>query len=296
VDTNARVVADSIYPNGVRLTSFEDDFWRPILAEVNTHCVLARNSASSRAIPLAKQLAKVREKPAVPMVWPAEQKGMQGGDEVDDIVGAQIIWRTAAEKAAKSAADLGALGIHKSIPNRLLEPFLMHKALITGTAWDNFFMLRRDKAAEPHLRAVAEMMYAAREESVPRELQMGEWHLPYLRDGEEDLIREEGFDPRHISSARCARTSYETQSGIRDLKEDVRLYTDLTGNGHASPLEHVATPCPENSHEVEVPVFDLDVTDVLTTKTLILPKYGKFLGYHQHRFDVEIARGYQSYS
>jgi thymidylate synthase ThyX len=292
----AKVIADSIYAGGPRLTSFEVRFNRFVLAEVNTHRTFSRNSASSRAIPLRKQLAKVQSAPAMPVVWPAEQKGMQGGEETDDLIAAGIpVWRHAADEAAKAAALLGKANVHKSVVNRLLEPFLMHTAIITATAYDNFFMLRLDPLAQPEFRVAAEAMKAAYDASTPVELEMGQWHLPYLREGEEAEIRKEGFDPRHISSARCARTSYETQGGVRDLTEDVRLYGNLTVNGHASPLEHVATPSPENSHQVEIQAFDLDVMDVVGTKVVTLPKYGNLLGYHQHRFDVEVARDYQSF-
>ncbi len=294
--TYAKIITDSIYRNGPRLTTFEVCFHRFVLAEANTHRVFSRNSASSRAIPLRKQLEKVENDPAQPVIWASEQRGMQGGDEIDAPGYATTAWEKAAWQAAQSAAALGGLGVHKSIANRLLEPFLMHTAVITATAYDNFFMLRCDPLAQPEIRLVAEMMKAAYDESVPVELEMGQWHLPYLREGEEQEILTEGFDPRHISSARCARTSYETQAGVRDLNEDVRLYGNLTINGHASPLEHVATPSPYNLHEVGVPVFDWEVTDVLKTKTLTLPLYGNLLGWHQHRFDVEVDRGYQSYA
>lgn len=292
----AKVIADSISAAGHRLTSFEVCFNRFVLAEVNTHRTFSRNSASSRAIPLRKQLAKVQDAPAMPVIWAAEQKGMQGGDEIEQTHLAQSAWLRARDNAVTAAEDLGGLGVHKSIANRLLEPFLMHTALITATAYDNFFALRLDPLAQPELRVAAEAMKEAYDASTPRELEPGQWHLPYLREGEGEEIIKEGYDPRHISSARCARTSYETQGGVRDLTEDVRLYTNLTTNGHASPLEHVATPDPRNEHKVIVPVYDYEVSDVLEEMELTLPMYGNFLGWHSHRYDVEASRGYQSFA
>jgi thymidylate synthase ThyX len=58
------VIADSISPYGHRLTTFEVVMHRFVLAEFNTHRVFSRNSASSRAIPLAKQLDRVLNDPA----------------------------------------------------------------------------------------------------------------------------------------------------------------------------------------------------------------------------------------
>jgi len=61
----AKIIADSI-ASGVRLTTMEVCFPRFILAEFNTHRVFSRNSASSRAIPVERRIAQVRENPFVP--------------------------------------------------------------------------------------------------------------------------------------------------------------------------------------------------------------------------------------
>ena len=44
---SAKILADSLNPCGVRLTTFEITFPRIVLAEFNTHRVFSRNSASS---------------------------------------------------------------------------------------------------------------------------------------------------------------------------------------------------------------------------------------------------------
>jgi hypothetical protein len=41
-----------------------------------------------------------------------------------------------------------------------------------------------------------------------------------------------------LSVARCARISYLTHDGKRDLGKDIALYDQLLGNGHLSPFEH----------------------------------------------------------
>ncbi|WP_426504414.1 hypothetical protein ACPPVO_43575 [Dactylosporangium sp. McL0621] len=76
----ATVVADSVSPAGDRLTTLEVTFPRCILAEVNTHRVFSRNSASSRAVPVRKMLEQVKTDPFVPIRWRAAQAGMQGGE------------------------------------------------------------------------------------------------------------------------------------------------------------------------------------------------------------------------
>jgi hypothetical protein len=80
VSYSAKVIADSINPFGNRLTTLQVTFPRFILAELNTHRVLSRNSASSRVIPPEKLIARVLAHPFVPevfysraMVLPQEQ-------------------------------------------------------------------------------------------------------------------------------------------------------------------------------------------------------------------------------
>ena len=59
----AKIVADSINIQGDRLTTLEVVMPRYILAEFNTHRMLSRNSASSRAIPFDKMLEMVKTNP-----------------------------------------------------------------------------------------------------------------------------------------------------------------------------------------------------------------------------------------
>ncbi|MFP4698703.1 MAG: hypothetical protein ACLFMO_08365, partial [Eubacteriales bacterium] len=63
---SAEIVADSVDPRGNRITSFLLTFPRFILAELNTHIMFSRNSASSRAIPFEKVVKMVEEDPFMP--------------------------------------------------------------------------------------------------------------------------------------------------------------------------------------------------------------------------------------
>lgn len=140
----ARVLLDSVSPEGVRLTTFEVTLHRFVLAELNTHRVFSRNSASSRAIPFSQQVAKVMEHPAIPVEWRQRQRGMQGGELLNraDTLNARHHWEWARAKAVEAAQSLHDLGVHKSIVNRLLEPFLWHNVIITATEWDGFWEQR----------------------------------------------------------------------------------------------------------------------------------------------------------
>ncbi len=65
----AEVVADSLSPQRDRLTSLLVTFPRIILAEVNTHRMLSKNTSSSRAIPFNKMVEVVQNDPFIPIAW-----------------------------------------------------------------------------------------------------------------------------------------------------------------------------------------------------------------------------------
>jgi hypothetical protein len=255
---SAKVILDSISEHGDRLTTMELKIWRPMLAEVNTHRSHSRNSASSRAIPVEKQIARVEATPAFPIFWASEQPGMQGGGELTeaDLRDAKdlyedVWWSTVSiiKTYLESHPDKSTR-LHKSLINRLLEPFMWHTiiASATGPGWENFFKLRSTAfttLAQPEFSTVADLAYRAYNESLPKVLKVGEWHTPYITDEDDFSSFEHPVEARKaVSVARCARVSYLTHDGIRDLTEDLAMYARLvTANPpHDSPLEHVATP------------------------------------------------------
>jgi thymidylate synthase ThyX len=271
---DAKVLADSRSPSGHRLTTLEATFPRFVLAEFNTHRVFSRNSASSRAIPIAKQLRRVLEDPYVPIEFGSNQPGMQAGpaltgEKRDAAEGEWLCARDdAVRRVLRLVADPEAVGldddlqaalgrveeaireraqppewlnVHKQVANRLLEPFMWHTVIVTATEWDNFWNLRCHPDAQPEIRLIAERMRAATAASEPAELGWDEWHLPLVRPEDreqvasiEDLIK--------ISAGRCARVSYLTHAGKRDLSADIELHDRLLESGHMSPLEHPAQP------------------------------------------------------
>lgn len=274
------VLADSVSPEGHRITTFEVTFPRLVLAEFNTHRVFSRNSASSRAIPVATQLRRVLEDPYVPAGFGTNQPGMQAGEDLagDDHERARREWLAARDSAVAhvlalvadpsvvpagatldellallddlkprlASRDLpdGWLNVHKQLANRLLEPFMWHTLIVTATEWDNFFHLRAHPDAQPEIQEIARMMRAAHEASEPAEVAYGAWHLP--------LIGENGGDPADaglseeellkVATGRCARVSYLTHAGTRDPSADLVLHDRLLESGHLSPFEHPARP------------------------------------------------------
>lgn len=247
---SARILRDSLSPDGYRLTSFEVTFPRIVLAEFNTHRVFSRNSASSRAIPVEKMLKKVQEDPFIPIYWGKNQKGMQADQELtdDEQLAAVDAWLHARDKAIDSAQTMLAMGIHKQITNRILEPWLWHTVIVTATEWDNWRGLRCNKEAQPEIRRIADMMMDLLDSSTPVQVESGYWHLP-LVDDYLDLI-DAGYsetDIVKICVGRCCRVSYLTHDGKRDPKADIELFDRLLKSGHMSPFEHAARP----AHDLE---------------------------------------------
>ena len=77
---NAEIVADSLSPQGDRLTSLLITMPRIILSEMNTHRMLSKNTSSSRAIPFNKMVQAVQENPFIPIAWQKYHPGMQGSE------------------------------------------------------------------------------------------------------------------------------------------------------------------------------------------------------------------------
>ncbi len=215
----AKIVADSISPQRYRITTMLLTFPRFILAELNTHRVFSRNSASSRAIPFEKMVKMVEEDPFIPIAWQKDHKGMQGTEyftDPEDIKELTESWLSALDLAVRRAKEIDEWGATKQLCNRLLEPFMWHTALVTATEFDNFFKLRCPKYnykgktfrskkdliaanlgtfpktlsdvewfqlstsnAEIHIQALAESIWDTIKESKPKELKEGEWHIPF---------------------------------------------------------------------------------------------------------------------
>lgn len=244
---SADILADTKPPEGQRLTTMELTYPRCIHAEFMTHRMFSRNSASSRAIPIEKVLERIDAAPFVPLVWGMNQKGMQARTLHGDPVRCEAEWLAARDVALEAAIRLNDLNLHKQIVNRVVEPWMWITVIATGVkgAWENFFKLRCHPDAEPHIQEIA---YMARElydaELDLRDVEWGESHLPLTGfDGDD------GLDPmqlKAVSTARCARVSYLTHDGKRDVQADLDLHERLSTNGHWSPFEHVAECTPIN--------------------------------------------------
>lgn len=259
----ARVIADSIYENGPRLTTFQLKYPRFIHAELMTHRVFSRNAASSRAIPIKTMIQRVKDDPAMPVWWGKNQPGMQAKEELSDkpqdVKGwyglpspkadAMATWLRGRDRAIETVEELMEIGLHKQISNRPLEPWSHIEVVLTTSRHSNHYGLRDHGEAQPEYQDLAGKMLNAHQASTPEVLTPGEWHLPYIVDADYEWAFENEFGDKvsrtlqKISAARCARVSYLKHDSTKaTVDEDLAMFDRLMGGSvkHASPTEHQA--------------------------------------------------------
>ncbi len=287
-----KIIADSINAIGKRITTFELEYQRFIHAELLTHKMLSRNSASSRAIPVSKVLEQVRNDPSMPCYWGKNQAGMQAKEELTgrELELVKGDWVHAAEEAAKYSEVLSSLGCHKQIANRVTEPFQWMKVVITATEWNNCWHLRDHDDAQPEIHELFHEMKQQYDKHEPNYLLVGEWHLPYIKidfndagiiykDADGNILTEE--EALRVSASCCAQVSYRKMDTSQEKADDIfkRLVDSVPV--HASPCEHQAK-C-------------IDVTRIIENETVLWPEglthvdrngklwSGNLQGWIQHR-------------
>lgn len=237
-----RVIADSIAMHHTRVISVEAIYHRYIHGEVMTHKKFSRNAMSSRAIPVTRMIQMIQEQPAIPVFWGKNQKGMQADEELPaDVQKAALEdWLGAFNAVLPFVQRMHERGVHKQVANRPLEPWMYMRTIITADqfGWANTFNLRDHPAAQPEFRTLAALALDAVNDSKPKALLPGQWHLPYIRD-EELAAGYSDDDLLDMSAARCARVSYNKHDGgTSTLEDDHGLAVSLKKEPHASPFEH----------------------------------------------------------
>lgn len=260
-----------------RLSTIVARFPRPVLAEVNTHRVFSRNSASSRARSIKTTIRDVMETPYIPL-FTNNQKGM-GGEYVTKEVRELAVetWLQARDSAVSyvlrlllgglipdtSDRDIAsnyenlvdlyysevynaevpnpvALSVHKQNVNRLLEPFSWHEAVITSSYWDNFLDLRNHNDAQPEIHAMAALVDAVLRASTPHRTWI---HLPFISSADVPANSADFKDIYSValrSSTECAQISFRDKSNAVRATATTALGERLLESKHFSPFEHVA--------------------------------------------------------
>ena len=147
----------------------------------------------------------------------------------------------------------------------------MEYAFVNGIPSDYFSRFTTEEwleisksGAEIHIQTLAEAMWDAMNESTPKPLSDGQWHIPFgdkmgwQNDNREEF---ESFAKKHniasqgelfkikIATARCARLSYMTFDGKIDYEKDIKLHDQLLESRHASPFEHVCRVLTNEEYE-----------------------------------------------
>lgn len=308
----AKIIADSVSEVGHRITTFELEYNRYIHGELLTNRLFSRNCSSSRAIPINKMIEHTENNMAMPIYYGSKRAGMQAGVEVKNTLLPKLLWKGSFHVVKQVVKVMDKLGLHKQIPNRLLEPWQMIKVVVTATDFDNFFNLRIEGMAQPEIAMLAHKMWEARESGQPKLLKEGQWHLPYV-DTLETASRVDGInsndndqyyfmldgsgevyleDAIKISAASCAAVSYRTESMSLKKAEKIHnmLITDKTL--HASPFENLATPITPTQTDKNEPKNDPKYTGTWQEGLTHVDKdgnlySGNFKGFVQYRHLLE---------
>lgn len=280
-NASAKVIAASMYQGSI-LTTLEVEFPRPYLAEFNTHKVLSKNSASSRAIPVWKRMVTVKNRPYVPNSFGVNKSGMQAGEEMSDkdkekAIGNWLRGRDLSliqcyylvggkEQILKdSKNNPEAMAICEEIENLTRDYGLrayfsnqdrgLHKQhanrVIETYSFHTVVVTGTYWRNFLGLRPSKNAQPEAQDFGIAIGKAMMGSNPVELKRGEWHLpyIRQEDRDEvgdqlvlARASSGKCARTSYLTHDGIRALGKDLEMVDGLQGNGHMSPFEHPARP------------------------------------------------------
>lgn len=213
-------------------------------------------------------------------------------------------WLLARDKALETASILYVLDVSKQLCNRILEPFMWTTMVFTTSeaGLKNFFSLRcpaytdpfgftyeskkeylknvADNAmlpedgnwnhinksqAEIHIQALAEKIFDLYKSNKPKQLQEGEWHIPFEEDYREKVVKylkERGEDYYNeeivkdilikVSVSLCARISYTTvgKGSETSIEKHIDLFYQLINSipKHSSPLEHIAQAMKKNEY------------------------------------------------
>jgi hypothetical protein len=303
-----KVLAATYNPvSNTRMISFLVEFPTALLAELRTHRVIddldsepiyAYNAKvlddfnlsanSARAIPVNKYIEKIENNPHE-WIWTSKKAGMSGGEVTDNQV--EIFNKIQKEKLEfniQKTNELIEAGCHKQQANRGLSEFAYTTCIISGTEWDNFFVLRCPKyeyegivynsmkelykqypnnltfdeitnqsSAQPEFQVIAELLYDLYKET---EWSMDVYHIPFKSKIEElygsELLKYTSNDKDYldklmlVSASMCAKLSYNTQDAEDNLDKHLERVNMLIEHKHWEPFSHQSVRMHEDEHQL----------------------------------------------
>lgn len=258
------------------LHSWELNFPTVLLAQLNTHRALSRNTSSFRAIPTAALVEQIEKTPFIPR-FHERGIGMSVGKPLEGFpLRCAISNYAAVMRRSCHTAQTLALYADKGASNRLLTPFTFSKVIVSGCASGlaNFFRLRatEESGAQDEFQIVASEM---REKAAAVEFStenVNAIHAPaWLSEGmdcPEKIIR---------TIARIARVSYNKHFIETTWEKDLEFVQRLYQMRHMSPFEHIALASRKEKLGKLSANFEADwvqlravLTDVQENKSLLL--------------------------
>jgi hypothetical protein len=270
------IIADSIAPSGIRLTTALLTYATIVHQDFLTHRTVYKyntskgvewaeldsnkSTNSNRAKPTKQVLQEVLHTPFVPTRFPIRAATMHSSRGY--LTGwkhlvARHVWLKGRYVALSLALLLMWVGCHKQLANRILMPWTMTTLVMTAvdTWWEHFISLRDHYMAQDEVQEAAALFTTLYVMSEPDVLAEGDWHLPFVTEAERYTT------PHHVqimlSVARCARTSYASDHATmllaattRPLQEDIDLCKRLLPQlpEHAGPKEHQASAHSDPNH------------------------------------------------
>lgn len=237
---SANVVKDSVF-NGTRIITVEATYPKFLQAELNTHRMISKNAASSRAQPTESFSKNI----FVPIHVGINKAGMSANEFLsgEDLENFQNDWMEIYKETLQSAEYLKEkYNAHKQLVNRLLEPFNMTKGIFTGSfnSWNHVLDLRDHLDAQPEIQDLAKQIKQSIELSVPQKLKNGEWHLPYV----ESKVAGKNQENLKISASCIAQVSYRKlddsiEKALSIFDKLNLLNDDKSVKKHISPVQHI---------------------------------------------------------
>lgn len=225
--------------NGVVITTFRYEIWRPLHSELMTYRRCARNASSSRAVPFGINLSRVVKDPYIPGYIGAAHKGMMPSSYLTGwrLTAARSVIRAMSLLSAAGTWILDRVGASKSICNRYLEPYNLINVVMTGSDqhWRHLFRQRMSGTTEPNLKN--ELVIFMTTKYITIRPQHRSHHMPFWT---EDLSSLDIIEQGKICAARVARLSYCQHGNPKmDTAKDLELADYLLTHGHLSPFEAV---------------------------------------------------------
>jgi len=180
--TSATRLADSITPNGVRLTTYLIIYPRYLLNFFSSLKSFYVSSLNLDKIPTKQILTDIIQNPFTPQEWKQDSSNMKKRILIEKSKKRQFCidnWQAAKIAAIKNATVAEEFNsIHRQVANRMIEPYMWDISIITGINFPELFKLTIDPSIDVHLTELLTKMFIEYKYN-PRLLKPGEWHIPF---------------------------------------------------------------------------------------------------------------------